>query len=718
MAEQRQLIYQVLLDLGNSPEAAKKAATEIEKIADAANRASKSQENLGDKTRELNKLQENQARSAGLAGAAAFELGRTISDLPFGIVAVTNNISQLGTIFAALVANAGGVKAAFSLLLGQLIGPAGVLIAFQAVTAVVTAFANSNRKAKESAEDLTEALLEERLELILLRKELENEALTEQERADIFERQKGAVKDLSKAIKLGLIDREREKEILDEIDAITDRRREKARLDTKNAVENFNIVERIKELEERRAEIEQEREEERRLRLPTLTEAQAAEMELKFKRRIQEVDDKIAQQEERSLVINKESNEISAEIEKTKQRLNNEVSNLVTKHEKEKELKEDIEEIDKRRLQAQRELQEATISVAEKSAEAELEALEKSEVQQLEAKRRLVEKLLFLQLERLDAESREEIKNITDPQTIALIEQKYQKLAELVGMEFAERMQQALKVTKFEVEIQPIVSVEDILDKPQTEAQKFAQKQLEEYADGVMDNLSSFVKSNPKFKKKKEEAEKEFSLQDGLKLAQQSLDSMFGLFDAQFEREIALEQAKTIAINDQLRERLRNEKLTAEQRDEINQQIARNDAELLKKQNEIEKKRFQLNKAAAISNAIINTASAVVAALDDLPVPANFIAAGIVGAAGAAQIATIASQQFVPQESPNPRLSALGTGESSGPSFNVVGSSTRNQLAEAVSSALSDKPVKAYVVSSDVSTAQELDRKIIEGASI
>ena len=98
--------------------------------------------------------------------------------------------------------------------------------------------------------------------------------------------------------------------------------------------------------------------------------------------------------------------------------------------------------------------------------------------------------------------------------------------------------------------------------------------------------------------------------------------------------------------------------------------------------------------------------------------PANFIAAGVVGAAGAAQIAAIASQQFVPQASPNPRLSALGTGESSGPSFNVVGSSTRNQLAEAVSSALSDKPVKAYVVSSDVSTAQELDRKIVEGASI
>jgi hypothetical protein len=178
------------------------------------------------------------------------------------------------------------------------------------------------------------------------------------------------------------------------------------------------------------------------------------------------------------------------------------------------------------------------------------------------------------------------------------------------------------------------------------------------------------------------------------------------------------EQAKTIAINDQLRERLRNEELSADERDKINQQIARNDAALVEKQNEIEKKRFKLNKAAAISNAIINTALAVSNALKDLPVPANFIAAGVVGAAGAAQIAAIASQQFVPQASPNPTLTGLGTSQSASPAFNVVGSSQRNQLAEAVSSALSDKPVKAYVVSSDVSSAQELDRRIVEGASI
>ena len=51
------------------------------------------------------------------------------------------------------------------------------------------------------------------------------------------------------------------------------------------------------------------------------------------------------------------------------------------------------------------------------------------------------------------------------------------------------------------------------------------------------------------------------------------------------------------------------------------------------------------------------------------------------------------------------------------PSFNVVGASDTNQLATAIGGQ-SQQPIQAFVVSNDVSTAQELDRNIIEGASI
>ena len=58
-----------------------------------------------------------------------------------------------------------------------------------------------------------------------------------------------------------------------------------------------------------------------------------------------------------------------------------------------------------------------------------------------------------------------------------------------------------------------------------------------------------------------------------------------------------------------------------------------------------------------------------------------------------------------------------GASAPAAPSFNVVGASAQNQLAAAIAGQQSE-PVRAYVVSSDVSTAQELDRKIVEGASI
>jgi hypothetical protein len=51
------------------------------------------------------------------------------------------------------------------------------------------------------------------------------------------------------------------------------------------------------------------------------------------------------------------------------------------------------------------------------------------------------------------------------------------------------------------------------------------------------------------------------------------------------------------------------------------------------------------------------------------------------------------------------------------PSFNVVGAAPENQLAQAIGEK-EDKPIKAFVVSNDVTNAQALDRNIVEGASL
>jgi len=91
-----------------------------------------------------------------------------------------------------------------------------------------------------------------------------------------------------------------------------------------------------------------------------------------------------------------------------------------------------------------------------------------------------------------------------------------------------------------------------------------------------------------------------------------------------------------------------------------------------------------------------------------------FIQAGIAGAFALKTIQSIVSSK-------KPSVSASGGGqapsESQAPSFNVVGAAPENQLAQVIGNK-EEKPVKAFVVSGDVSTAQSLDRNIVEGASI
>ena len=51
------------------------------------------------------------------------------------------------------------------------------------------------------------------------------------------------------------------------------------------------------------------------------------------------------------------------------------------------------------------------------------------------------------------------------------------------------------------------------------------------------------------------------------------------------------------------------------------------------------------------------------------------------------------------------------------PSFNVVGASSTNQLAQTIGNQ-QQQPIKAYVVANDVTTQQSLDRNIVSSASI
>ena len=116
----------------------------------------------------------------------------------------------------------------------------------------------------------------------------------------------------------------------------------------------------------------------------------------------------------------------------------------------------------------------------------------------------------------------------------------------------------------------------------------------------------------------------------------------------------------------------------------------------------------------AVQNAFTTASlSPVTAAFPAYP----FIQAGLAGAFAAVNIKKIASTK--PVGASTPPSSSVGGAPSTPaiPNFNTVGASDTNQLADAIGSQ-SKQPIKTYVVASDVTTAQSLERNIITGATV
>ena len=235
---------------------------------------------------------------------------------------------------------------------------------------------------------------------------------------------------------------------------------------------------------------------------------------------------------------------------------------------------------------------------------------------------------------------------------------------------------------------------------------------------------------------------------------------------AELERLDATEQQKleVKAYYDQLRDEARanQNKKELEETNKLNQQLAQAEENLQRskasaisgglqvigmlagKSKGLAKTLLVVEKGLAIAQVITNAAKSIAkakanlaatpAVIGVLPNPAFAIQAaatakGIAATkiSAAASIATITAQAIQGLggggAGANVGIGGVGGGSvtpaspSVPPAFNVVGQSQTSQLAQTIASQ-QNEPVKAYVVSDDVSTAQSLDRNIVEGASI
>tara|TARA_R100001460_G_scaffold25382_2_gene51000 strand:- start:4539 stop:6308 length:1770 start_codon:yes stop_codon:yes gene_type:complete len=121
-------------------------------------------------------------------------------------------------------------------------------------------------------------------------------------------------------------------------------------------------------------------------------------------------------------------------------------------------------------------------------------------------------------------------------------------------------------------------------------------------------------------------------------------------------------------------------------------------------------------KAVAVAQSIINTYQGMTKALGQTGIFGVVAAAGVL-ASGMASVKKIISTK-IPGTADNVGSGGMAntvTETAQAPAFNVVGASPLNQIAETLNN---QQPVKAFVVSGDVTTAQQLDRNIISESGI
>jgi len=131
-----------------------------------------------------------------------------------------------------------------------------------------------------------------------------------------------------------------------------------------------------------------------------------------------------------------------------------------------------------------------------------------------------------------------------------------------------------------------------------------------------------------------------------------------------------------------------------------------------------QKRAFEIQKAANIAGAIIDTIRATIGAFKSgnaIGGPIlGFAQAGIAAAGGAVMIRQLEQSSFNARGVANaPSNTGGNNNQVVTPNFNIIGNQNQTQLAQ-----LNQPPIKAYVVGSDVTTQQMLDKKKIQNATL
>ena len=629
----------------------------------------------------------------GAATSATLEFGRVLSDMPYGIRGVANNLQQLASNLFFMSKQVDGVTGksigfggAIGSLIKNLAGPAGLLVAFQGVTALIDFFANKQDNAKKETEETTSVLQQQRDELAKLTDEYEDYIKIRQQVIQTTTKEREMMKALAAESLDKLNSDERRNRALSKLIELYPKYFDGLKIDNLKGIfdaeENVNRVLqnklKLKQALERAEEIANAIQIEK---LKISKDTKNADLTKIFQLREE-------QKEVRGLVQMYSSLDLELKKnDKTK----------ITPIKDPKDFDEDAEDY----LDQIRSLEKKTELLNAKSQAAKIIIQRRYHLEDL--KRKNTENLDEFNIE---AEAyRAKLKLFLDYQV---------SIGKMTKSQANQQLSDFDKTIKKEID-EMNTNFPILLGKWES----YYTKKIELAKEAEM--MGAKV---PKTKDKEE-----FTLEDGLKKYMELQSSMTSFLNGEYDRQLTIEQNKTNALNNELNQRLLNENLSKDERERIQLQIGQNDEKLRKKQEEIEKKRFKLNKAANIAGALIDTylasqkafASQIIVG-DPTSLPRALLAKKIAIVSGLLNVAAIARQKFQSSAGSGGSIGAAAGGNGGGDNtrefnFNLAGSTQSNQLTQSIAGQLS-QPIQTYVVSSEITSQQQLDLNIANTATI
>ena len=680
------------------------------------------------------------AKASGGATTSVLELGRVVSDAPYGIRGMANNVSQLASnmLFTSQqIDKTTGKAIGFSGVLKDMgkvfLGPLGLLFAIQGAIAALDYFYGTAKKAEKSISELTSKTYASSLAAKNYVKELDNVNISEDRRAVVTQELIKLVPTLTKEdLKYGAnLDKVRLK-----INSYALAQASRIQID--NLVqENSEVLAAKNELESIKQIENSEERLERMKKFILETGADISGFYLGFGQEglinKGNVDATEEEFERLGRIIDKESKPIiqrineltkALELDPSKSSKLKGTEKKLSPFKTPKELEIDIKNAENAIIQYEKKIEDARLKEEfnERMSAAKTEE-EKEKIRRTYEKDKLLNQIkaekLALELKKKTELENVKIKTASHKADLKRIYDKYILELEL-NKKLSDEEKKALKkeatgklgIATIQASVEEDVSIKEIEDK-YTPLFSLFQK--------LSDARLSALFSMPSKKKKKDDKAEEYDLEAGLNSYMELQKGLTNFMSGEFDRQLTIEQNKTNAMNNELRERLNNENLSAGERKNIQLQIARNDEALRKKQEKIEKKRFRMQKAANISQALIETYLAAAKALKTFGgVPTGLPAMSATIATGLLNVATIARQKFQSSAGATIPAGALGGGGSGGAdrsfNFNLAGASQENQLAQTLQGQF-NQPIQAYVVSRDITNQQQLDQDILTNAS-